>query len=106
MGLGIYVENDIEYVLRKGTFFCSRPGFSHQIKSNTGIELLFVAFEVIENQSTHEEAQRFQALSKEAEVCIHFGLIAPTMLLWKTLLIPENQEWALRPEQLPLLAQL
>lgn len=103
-GQGVYVENDIDYILEDGTFFCSRPGVTHQIKSETGLNLLYVAFEVIENQTTLEEAKRFQMLSTDAEVCIHSGKTSPTALLWRTLLIPEQPERSLQTDQLPLLA--
>jgi AraC-like DNA-binding protein/mannose-6-phosphate isomerase-like protein (cupin superfamily) len=103
-GLGVYAEKDAEYALRKGTFFCSRPGVVHQIRSKTGLKMLHVAFEVIENQTTFEETQRFQLLSKGSEVCIQSGKTAAAALLWKTLLIPESQKWALRNDHLSLIA--
>jgi AraC-like DNA-binding protein/mannose-6-phosphate isomerase-like protein (cupin superfamily) len=103
-GLGVYAENDTDYALNKGTFFCSRPGVTHQIRSKTGLKLLFTAFEVIENETTLEAIQRFQMLSKESKVCIHPGKTVAAALLWKTLLIPKNQEWALRTDQLSPLA--
>jgi AraC-like DNA-binding protein/mannose-6-phosphate isomerase-like protein (cupin superfamily) len=58
-GEGIYLESDEEYPLGPGTLFCSRPGKWHQIKSEAGLELYYVAFEVDNARSSEETGNRY-----------------------------------------------
>lgn len=54
-GEGVYMEKNKEYRLTAGTVFCSPPGIDHQIRSDAGMHLLFVGFEVLAPQ--HESGK-------------------------------------------------
>ncbi|WP_020619192.1 AraC family transcriptional regulator [Paenibacillus daejeonensis] len=105
-GVGTYMDNDVDYPLRAGTFFCSKPGVPHQIRSRTGLQLLHVAFELDEQQASQEETDAYLQLTEEAEVCIHDADTAATAALWRALLIPQQVEQALPASQLPVAAGL
>src|SRR5690554_3214654 len=47
-GIGRYIENGQTYHLKESTLFLSKPGVQHQIKSLTGMFLLYIGFECIE----------------------------------------------------------
>jgi len=88
-GAGEYDDDGRVYPLRKGVLFCSRPGVVHQIRSASGLALSFVAFEVDESRSSAEEADRYRRLAADAEVCLNGAEDAPTVSLWRSLLLPE-----------------
>ncbi|HZG56963.1 AraC family transcriptional regulator [Paenibacillus sp.] len=89
-GEGIYEEKGTLYALREGVLFCSRPGVVHQIRSSTGLSLWFVAFELDESRSTPAEAERFRRLAEDAEVCVRGAGEAPTVALWKALMLTDQ----------------
>ncbi|TLS49212.1 helix-turn-helix transcriptional regulator [Paenibacillus antri] len=92
-GVGEYGEFEGEervYPLRQGTLFCSRPGVVHQIRSASGLSLSFVSFDVDENRSSPEEVERFRRLASDAEVCLYDAGGAPTVSLWRALLLPSE----------------
>jgi AraC-like DNA-binding protein/mannose-6-phosphate isomerase-like protein (cupin superfamily) len=89
-GDGVYMDDGETFPLRKGVFFCSRPGIVHQIQSRNGLSLLFVAFEVDESLTAPEEADRFRRLAVEAERCVYDADEAPTAFLWRALLLPDK----------------
>jgi len=45
-GTGLYVDGEEKSPLAAGTMFLSRPGIRHQIRSQAGLEILFVGFTV------------------------------------------------------------
>ncbi|WP_409346318.1 helix-turn-helix domain-containing protein [Paenibacillus sp. MBLB4367] len=103
-GEGSYMDEGIVHRLRKGTLFCSRPGAVHQIRTEKGLYLLYVAFEVDEAGTSAAHSELYRALTAKAEICVDDGDVTPTALLWKSLLIPENEERAMPAEALPALA--
>lgn len=103
-GEGSYAENGHEYPLSQGTFFCSKPGNVHQIRSQSGLNLLYVAFEIMENHSALKSVQHYQQLLQEGAVCLSPGNQAAAASLWTSLLIPESPEWALHVGKVTLLA--
>lgn len=100
-GEGEYTDNGIVYPLREGTHFCSKPGVTHQIRTKEGLFLLYVAFELDETRSQDHVIESFRSLAEQGSVCIPAGGEIPTALLWKTLLLQENQK-----ENLPAQAVL
>jgi AraC-like DNA-binding protein/mannose-6-phosphate isomerase-like protein (cupin superfamily) len=105
-GEGTYMDQENIFNLRGGTLFCSRPGIIHQIRSEHGLELLFVAFEVDESKSTMEEADKFREIAEDCEVCVYEAEGSPTASLWRALLQPERELPGLTPELLPMAANL
>jgi AraC-like DNA-binding protein len=103
-GKGEYTDGGIDYPLRSGTHFCSRPGITHQIRSKKGLFLLYVAFELDEKCSQEAMLDRFQFLAANARPCVEDGHDTPTALLWKSLLIQEKESGNLPAAALPPLA--
>ncbi|TFE29448.1 AraC family transcriptional regulator [Cohnella luojiensis] len=90
-GEGEYTDHGIDYPLRKGTHFCSKPGVTHQIRSRNGLFLLYVAFDIDESLSQESIVEAFHALAEHGEVCVTGEDDCPSELLWKTLLLHENR---------------
>jgi AraC family transcriptional regulator of arabinose operon len=86
-GIGSYIDNEIHYSLANNTMFLSRPGIWHQIKSQTGLFLLFVAFEVIESESSEEGVKLFRHLNNTDQIITTAERYSPAALLWQTLII-------------------
>jgi AraC-like DNA-binding protein/mannose-6-phosphate isomerase-like protein (cupin superfamily) len=86
-GEGTYVEDNISYPLHKNTLFLSRPEVLHQIKSEKGLFLLYVAFELIESESSEEWIRIIEAAKQSPLVVLHDSDDIPATLLWKSLLI-------------------
>lgn len=53
-GNGYYLECGCQYPLKENTIFMSRPEILHQIKSETGLSILYVDFELNEDRSSAE----------------------------------------------------
>ncbi|MFS0724386.1 helix-turn-helix domain-containing protein [Paenibacillus sp. 1P07SE] len=105
-GEGIYKELDNSYPLRPGTLFCSRPGVTHQIRSDSGLALLHVSFELDELRSRPEGAEKYRRLTETPTVCVHEAAASASASLWRALLVPEGAGQALPTEQLPAAAAL
>lgn len=105
-GLGTYTDNGLDYPLRAGTFFCSKPGVIHQIRSRTGLCLLHVSFELDEQRALPEDAAAYQRLTEEAEVCIYDAEASASAALWRALLMPKQTGQALPASHLPAAAGL
>ncbi|MBK5458508.1 helix-turn-helix transcriptional regulator [Peribacillus sp. TH27] len=86
-GRGIYIDEDCTYSIKENTMFFSRPDVHHQIKSESGLFLLYVGFELIESESSEDWEQIIEEAKKCSEVVIDVkeDTIAP--LIWKSLLI-------------------
>ncbi len=97
-GDGTYLDDGRVYHLHKGTLFCSRPGIAHQIRSGEGLFLLWVDFEVDESRSSPEYVDRFVSLAGRSKVCVNEGDGSSTASLWRSLLIPEQEGWAVDTE--------
>jgi AraC-like DNA-binding protein/mannose-6-phosphate isomerase-like protein (cupin superfamily) len=85
-GEGIYAEGHNEYPLRAGTLFCSRPGVHHQIRSRSGMYLLFVAFEAIEAKSRPGMLRKLETMRRTGRIVIADCHGSPAVLLWRALL--------------------
>ncbi|WP_135556818.1 AraC family transcriptional regulator [Paenibacillus cymbidii] len=88
-GRGEYAENGTTHALEPGTLFCSRPWRMHQIRSRTGMLLLYVAFEADESRMGDGARRRFEALLQGHTVVLPGREDAPVALQWRSLL-----EWA------------
>ncbi|WP_308638208.1 AraC family transcriptional regulator [Paenibacillus silvisoli] len=103
-GQGTYFDNGATYPLQKGTLFCSRPGITHYIQGEPENSILFVAFELDENESSEQVRAAFQALA-ETETCVvqeSDGLAAAE--LWRSLLRRPGDAPSLPESVLPQLA--
>jgi AraC-like DNA-binding protein len=85
-GEGSYSENDCTYPLTEGTIFISRPGIWHQIRSDTGLALFFVAFEVIESRSSLTSIKQFKELAENTRVVIPDAQSSPSVQICSAIL--------------------
>jgi AraC family L-rhamnose operon transcriptional activator RhaR len=85
-GSGSYIEHDTEYPLGKGTSFLSVPGTWHQIRSHTGLTLVYVAFEVDEERTGPSCAEDYHRLAEQARPVIYGADAEPLGHLWETLI--------------------
>ncbi|MDG0789585.1 cupin domain-containing protein [Cohnella ginsengisoli] len=83
-GDGEYEDDEITYKLENGSLFASLPGHWHQIRSQTGLKLFFVAFEVVAAAAAPEAKQYEDELlgSPSPVVADPEGV---TALLWRAL---------------------
>jgi AraC-like DNA-binding protein/mannose-6-phosphate isomerase-like protein (cupin superfamily) len=86
-GEGDYIDDDCTYSLQKNTMFFSRPDVLHQIKSESGLFLLYVGFELTESESSSEWVRIMEEAKRCSEVIIDVKDDLIAALLWKSLLI-------------------
>ncbi|MGG1678203.1 AraC family transcriptional regulator [Neobacillus sp. NRS-1170] len=86
-GSGVYLENDKEYPLSKGTLFISRPHFNHQIISQNDLYILFVAFEPIYAETTDQGKELFQRLAAVEPFLIKNEEDCFIEIMWKLLIL-------------------
>ncbi|WP_421155099.1 AraC family transcriptional regulator [Peribacillus simplex] len=106
-GEGEYIDDDCTYPLQKNTMFFSKPDVLHQIKSESGLSLLYVAFELIESESSDEWIKIMEETKQCPEVIMNLKEDKDTMaaLIWKSLLIQATKtEQAFFEEMLKNLA--
>ncbi|WP_431801556.1 AraC family transcriptional regulator [Halobacillus andaensis] len=84
-GDGYYIDGDQEYTLKKNTMFLSRPKVLHQIKSKNGLELIYLAFELIETESSKDWVRIMEEIEQCSNVVIDVTDDTPAALLWKSL---------------------
>ncbi|MFC7392760.1 AraC family transcriptional regulator [Scopulibacillus cellulosilyticus] len=93
-GEGIYIDDDMTYPLQKDKMFLSRPDILHQIKSKSGLFLLYIGFELIESESNEEWIRIMEKAKHCPKVVLDVKDHTTAALLWKSLLIqaaqPEN----------------
>lgn len=90
-GVGEYMDDGVIYPLQAGMHFCSRPGVTHQIRTQKGLFLLYVAFEIDESLTNEPVREAFERLSETANVCIQKDEQHPTTLLWKALMLQNDE---------------
>lgn len=103
-GTGVYTEGDIEYPLYEGVIFCTRPNLFHQIKDVDQLDLLYVAFETLEQPSGAEVARNYTTALNRGAVWIDHSSESPSVLLWKSLLLRSQPNKSLPVSLLPKLA--
>ena len=84
-GEGLYKDLDDQYPIKKGTLFLSRPNIHHQILSETGLFLVFVAFEILHEKLIDEASRMFNQLAKTNRICVNVADDSPTALIWRAL---------------------
>ncbi|NEZ45258.1 AraC family transcriptional regulator [Paenibacillus alvei] len=85
-GSGEYIDDGKHYSLAAGSAFCSRPGIWHQIHSDEGLALCFVAFDILESESTDAYVHAYQVLAQEAVPVISEAAESTMAALWSALL--------------------
>lgn len=85
-GEGLYKDDLHSFPLRSGTLFLSRPFVKHQILSETGLEIIFVAFELNKQNSTTKAVELFSHLEKTENFFVKDAKQSPVVKLWTALL--------------------
>ncbi len=85
-GEGHYEEGSTSLPLHDGTLFMSRPQLRHQIVSEDGLYIVFVAFELIASESSEEAVARFRNLEKSEIFLLEKASQHPAVILWHALL--------------------
>lgn len=86
-GEGEYQDEDQVYTLGPGSMFVSRPGVWHQIRSETGLGLIYVAYEVMDGEypvGEQDQPAYGTGLSTSA-ICVDGALSHWVMLYWLSL---------------------
>lgn len=84
-GNGSYEDNGIVYPLHDGTLFCSRPGIWHQIRSDEGLVLFFVAFEVEEMRTSEAYCRNFRTLVQRGKTVADPLDASISARIWQTI---------------------
>ncbi|QJC53291.1 AraC family transcriptional regulator [Paenibacillus albicereus] len=108
-GTGTYRDGDAVHELYGGVLFLSRPGIEHQIVTEEGLAIVFVAFELDESGTEPEAAASWRELERSAQPVRTGASGTPSAQLWESLLIREDgrfplPESALAPAASALLA--
>jgi YesN/AraC family two-component response regulator len=85
-GEGEYIENDYTYQLQKNKLFLSRLDVLHQIKSDSGLFLLYIGFELIESKSSDKWIKIMEQIEGCSDIMIDAEEDATFSLLWESLL--------------------
>lgn len=85
-GEGEYIDHDFTYPLLKNKLFLSRPDVLHQIKSEGGLYLLYIGFELVESESSESWIQMMEQIKNCTKIMIDAEEEATFPLLWESLL--------------------
>ncbi|OCT15219.1 hypothetical protein A8709_14045 [Paenibacillus pectinilyticus] len=97
-GEGFYLESGETYPLQVGTLFCSLPGKWHQIKSEKGIELYYVAFEVDDSCSTETSLHRYLHMMNGNKIIVPMADDTVSAQTWRMLFAICMQDRAMTKE--------
>lgn len=103
-GEGIYINNGITYPLKTGTLYCSKPGSRHRIQSADGMLLLFVAFDIVPEESAPDVVRMFETITRYHHLFIQDAEQTSPVLLWQSLLLQTSEANAPYPEVINRLA--
>lgn len=84
-GSGEYSDNGVDYPLQDGTLFYSRPGIWHQIRSEQGLTLFFVAFEVDESWTSETYSRNFRSLIHRGKIVAEPKDAYISAQIWQTI---------------------
>ncbi|WP_298785597.1 AraC family transcriptional regulator [uncultured Marinococcus sp.] len=85
-GSGEYWENNRQYVLGKNSLFFTKPNTLHQIKSSSGLFLLYVGFELAGEKSTTTWRERIDYAKKYSDQFEQAGEGNYIERIWRELL--------------------
>lgn len=83
-GAGSYHEKNQSFPLRAGTLFLSKPNIRHKIESETGLNILYVAFEEDQTHFSRVWRKYLQQLFAASTV-LYLAEEDPVSFLWKAL---------------------
>ncbi|MGZ9584392.1 helix-turn-helix domain-containing protein [Paenibacillus marinisediminis] len=96
-GHGTYTEGTETYEIKPGTSFISRPGIWHQIKSESGLAICYVAFEPDESVCSDYYLNGYQLLMNHEKTIISDVSNHTTGALWNALVGMFNEPYSYPP---------
>jgi AraC-like DNA-binding protein/mannose-6-phosphate isomerase-like protein (cupin superfamily) len=90
-GEGQYIDGQQTHLLEPGTLFLSRPYVKHQILSQTGLDILFIGFEVNKKNTSKKIQTLFTNLETTETYFLGESQNTTAVKLWTTLLIMANE---------------
>lgn len=103
-GGGEYTDEGIDFTLRQGVLFCSRPGITHQIRTREGLSLVYVAFEPDEAAMEEALLDAWRHLADKGRVYAADAAHTSTARLWESLLLQDDDRGSLPEAALPAAA--
>lgn len=84
-GTGQYIEEGQSYPLQKGTIFLSRPHKRHQIVNDDHFYLIWIAFELVEAESSEKTVNRLRQM-RQTPLFYQTGVeMNAAILMWQSL---------------------
>ncbi|ANE48353.1 hypothetical protein SY83_21035 [Paenibacillus swuensis] len=90
-GEGVYTDDGVDHILKAGTHFVSRPGITHQIRTQKGLYIVFVAFDLDESSADEWVREAYRTIAEDANVVVYDGDAYATAHLWKTLMLRHEE---------------
>src|SRR5690625_2163015 len=92
-GDGTYIDNQITYPLKKGDLFLSRPYIKHQILSETGLDIIFIGFDIDGKETNQYYQEMFHVLHDIDEFFLRDASKSLVLNLWTSLLTLTNEKY-------------
>lgn len=91
-GQGHYIEETFTAPLSPGTIFCSRPDVWRKIQSERGLSILFVSFDILEEDSPATSlVESFRRLRNAKSLILPNAGSSPAAKIWDALWIQAEQ---------------
>lgn len=103
-GTGTYMDDQTEFEIKPNMLFISRPGVWHQIRSQEGLFVLYVAFELNEAESSPETVALYRKLEHTGAFIQYDASAMPLALIWQGLFTQAGQAKHLAADTLASLA--
>lgn len=101
-GTGLYVDGNLEFKLKSGDLFCSRPHVWHRIHQGHSLYLLWISFEIMEGQSTDHALANYKRMQFIERFLIREAQKLPAILVWQSILMQAGQQNGLKDILQPL----
>lgn len=92
-GEGHYIDNGKKFPIAKEHLFLSRPYIKHQILSRTGLDIIFVGFEIDQKKTKQEICDYFSLLEVTDKFLIRDAGDSPVIKIWTSLMTLVNEHY-------------
>ncbi|MBW8351684.1 AraC family transcriptional regulator [Bacillus sp. IITD106] len=89
-GKGKYIDNGKMFPLKKDVLFLSRPYIKHQIISDSGLDIIFVGFEINKKNTIGKMVEHFSCLESTEIFITENAKNSPVVKLWTSILTLVN----------------
>lgn len=100
-GYGTYTNNGVHYALHQGTLYATKPGSRHRLYSESGMTLLFVAFDLDRRACSDEMLAIYDELCGHPQLFIPNAVDTAAAHLWIALILQSGE-----PDASPAHAEL